>query len=445
MIQERVISSMALVLEQFISKVKLEVPNAKFVYDEKLSYETAISKFRSDNNIGELSNETDALPLFAFKRSVLRHTEKGMGKRAATGLVDFKRNLPDGQSEIFKIVHGEMDIDFLFIVKSAEDSELFEIEYLSETGISKQKELLVDLREDLGTDLQYFVEYGPLSDKSMESESNYFKAITGSVKVVGFYPVFKSSAKQILNIHSKIYNSRYTDDTASNIIANFVVGPDLGPLDAVTEALADKLFWVDANAITGVLDGGALSLWPDRSVNERDLTQTIGNKKPIYRTAVQNGRAVVEMVGDNLVNMSFPADITGIKTVYMVAQWIGAYNNYTPLLGYDQAGFPPDFHGGVGSALIDTGYADQAVVNGAAWVNGVSTPIAALVKPLTPTLIVIQTDGGSAVCDQLTAQFGSDERTWRGWIGEIIATSNVDSTSVREGMQAGLMVKWGLA
>lgn len=200
MIQERVISTMALVLEQFIAKVKIEVPDAKFVYDEKLSYETAITKFRSDNNIDDTA-PTTALPLFAFKRSVLRHAEKGMGRRSTTGIVNFNGELKsDNTRDVFKVVHGEMDIDFLFIVKSAADSELFEIEYLSETGLSKQKELLVDVRQDLGVDIQYFVDYQPLSDKTMESDNNYFKAISGSAKVTGFYPVFSTTSKTIQSI-----------------------------------------------------------------------------------------------------------------------------------------------------------------------------------------------------------------------------------------------------
>lgn len=199
---------MALVLEQFISKVKLEIPDAKFVYDEKLSYETAITKFRADNNLNGTSIE--ALPLFAFKRSVLRYVDKGAGKRATTGILDFFNRTSQNASDKFRIVQGEMDIDFLFIVKSAADSELFEIEYLSETGLSRQRELIVNTAPDLGVDLPYYVSYGPLSDKLMESDNNYFKAISGSVKVVGAYPVFMSSSKVIHEIIAKIYGPTTT-------------------------------------------------------------------------------------------------------------------------------------------------------------------------------------------------------------------------------------------
>lgn len=213
---------MALVLEQFISKVKLEIPDAKFVYDERLSYETAINKFRADNNLkGE---NTPALPLFAFKRSVLRYSDKGMGRRATGGVVNFF-NRTGNTTDVFKVVHGEMDIEFLYIVKSAADSELFEIEYLSETGLPKQKELIVDTTQDLGTDLRYFVDYGPLSDRVMESDNNHFKAISGSVKIVGFYPVFMSTSKVILEIVSKIYGSTILPGSPETLIAENHIVP----------------------------------------------------------------------------------------------------------------------------------------------------------------------------------------------------------------------------
>ena len=198
MIQERVISTVALVLEQFITKVRSEIQNVNLVYDEKLSYETAITKFRSDNDIDNSASSDTALPLFAFRRSVLRYADKGIGKRSPAG--SNLGQILGNKRDVFKVAHAEMDIDFLFIVKSASDSELFEIEYLSETGLSKQKELLVDVRQDLGVELPYFVEYQPLTEKVMESDTNFFKAISGSAKVTGYYPVFKTTSNIILSI-----------------------------------------------------------------------------------------------------------------------------------------------------------------------------------------------------------------------------------------------------
>lgn len=222
MIQEKVVTTIALVLEQFLLTIKKEVPQAKFVYDESLSYETAIEKFRADNNITP-SERTDALPLFAFKRSVLKYSEHGLSRRSSRLDMSHEYNtaIPN-TSNVFKTVHGELDIEFLFIIKSAQDAELFEIEYLSELGITRQKELIVNTQEDLGLNLQYFVWHNPLADKSIQTDINYFKAIQGSVRIRGFYPVFKTRSKHILDVTGNIYQTtneliKTSDTRLSNI------------------------------------------------------------------------------------------------------------------------------------------------------------------------------------------------------------------------------------
>ena len=63
--------------------------------------------------------------------------------------------------------------------------------------------------------------------------------------------------------------------------------------------------WLDASQITGMSDGDAVSTWSDLSGNGNHLTQSDVNKKPVYKTNIKNGRAVVRWDGvDTLLNLA---------------------------------------------------------------------------------------------------------------------------------------------
>lgn len=202
--QDVVISTVALVMESFIDLVKSEVSGVKVVYDENLSYESAVEKFRANNET--TGEDTSFYPMFAFRRSVLRHAEvAGPGKRALSSraLMNLTAKGQNEGSNVYRILHGEFDIDFLFITKSVRAMEEFEILYLGEEGISSKKEIEVPL-EEIGGPLRYFATYLDLEDKQFESDQNYFKLIQGRVTVRGFYPVLRGTSKHILSIEARI-------------------------------------------------------------------------------------------------------------------------------------------------------------------------------------------------------------------------------------------------
>lgn len=204
---DEVKSTVALTLFSFINKIKSEIPNVKVVYDENLSYLTAKETFRANNNLPDLTN-TDLYPLFAFKRSVLRWVEPaGPGRRMNS--MSVRQDLTSaptnraGHSNVYKVVHGEFDLQFLYITKTASDLEKFEILYLSDEGISAYKEIDVDLTvENLGV-FNYYADYQPLEDKSFEVDEVYYKMISGSTKIKGFYPILRGTSKHILSINVK--------------------------------------------------------------------------------------------------------------------------------------------------------------------------------------------------------------------------------------------------
>jgi hypothetical protein len=195
-----VISTAALVIKSFLDVIKEEIPGLKYVYDEKLSYPTAVEAFRANNDMtGEV---TELYPLFAFKRSVLRYPTNAPGRRSIVERAS--RKISNTISQQYRTLHGEFDLNFLYVTKKMEDLERFEVAYLSEEGIPGHKEFNVDLTSELGEIFTYFATYGILDDKVIESEGHYFKIVTGKVTLRGFFPVLRGDAKHITQITLKI-------------------------------------------------------------------------------------------------------------------------------------------------------------------------------------------------------------------------------------------------
>lgn len=80
------------------------------------------------------------------------------------------------------------------------------------------------------------------------------------------------------NLFTIPWASNYADSTFG--ATNAPLQPD--------ETSASLNLWVKADQITGVSDGGLLSLWEDQSENSFDFTAS-GAQRPTYNTNVQNG------------------------------------------------------------------------------------------------------------------------------------------------------------
>lgn len=79
--------------------------------------------------------------------------------------------------------------------------------------------------------------------------------------------------------------------------------------------------WLKADAITGLNDGDAVTTWSDSSGEGDDATQSTAGQKPIYKTAIQNGLAVVRFDGSNdVMAATLGADIAQPITAYIVAK-----------------------------------------------------------------------------------------------------------------------------
>ena len=188
------------ILNELLNKLEAWSPDLAFVKDENLSYETALPKYRSDNSLQ--ASEDVPLPLFAFRRTVLRYTEgeKGIGRRN----LNLKARLtkPDNSIEIYNVLHCEFDVPFNYYTRNIEDLERFELTYLSQRSLSDNKKLTVDF-ENIGL-WDFFLEFGQLDDKIINIEDSYYKALVGQFTVRGYFFTFKEVGKRINIITAKI-------------------------------------------------------------------------------------------------------------------------------------------------------------------------------------------------------------------------------------------------
>lgn len=202
--EEQVITTVGLTLADLIDKFKVEQSDIQVVYDDKLTYETAVAKFRADNNLNE--TEEIPFPLFAFRRSVVRHVDdKAPGRRMGRMLVRQTIDGSVGQANVLRSVHGAFDIQWLYITPEIQKLEQFEIAYLAEEGLSADKELRVTLPPEFqSVELPYYVEYGILEEKQFETEGNFFKFLSGSAVIRGHYLVLRAQKSLITEINARI-------------------------------------------------------------------------------------------------------------------------------------------------------------------------------------------------------------------------------------------------
>jgi hypothetical protein len=203
--QNDVITTMTHALMAFEEMVKIEMPDVAVVYDEQLSYETAVEQIMANSNYNR--NEQRPMPFLAYNRTVLVESDTGIGKRSRTLL----GNLKIGNKRlIYSATHGEFEIQFFYCSTSIEQTEKFEVVYNSEEGITGSKELIVNMGDEIG-EFKYYLDYQELTEKIIEKEDSYYKAIIGTIKVRGFYFTFRGESGVIEQINQKIYASKWTN------------------------------------------------------------------------------------------------------------------------------------------------------------------------------------------------------------------------------------------
>ena len=200
-----VVDSLGPVIKGFIDNViRAEMPSCKYVYDPELSYESGVARLRANNQMNELegANANQPLPLFIFRRTALMYPEEAQAPNVRSTHGKGAMRTDDGIAVQYGFAHAEFNIDFMYINPNMKEIEQFEITYLSKRGITGTTQFEVELA-GLGS-FMYYLTWNDVIDVEVQQEANYFKGIASTVKIRGFFFVFESRAKQILEIRNRI-------------------------------------------------------------------------------------------------------------------------------------------------------------------------------------------------------------------------------------------------
>jgi hypothetical protein len=234
-------------------------------------------------------------------------------------------------------------------------------------------------------------------------------------------------------------------------------GPEAGGTAFSPASVAGLTGWWDFSTL-GLSDGTAISAVADSSSAGHGLTQATGASQPIFKTAIQNGKAVgrFDGVNDLLATAAFAQPAA--YSVFAVAKYT-AGTLPQGILNTDDGGSLRHcqfrLNTGVlefiafssGGAFTDTETATLAQFNCYSgvrdatpvvqtWVNGTSGGSTVITgTPVTPTIsVVVGTTGGNAP---------RDASPLNGDIGEVLYYSAAVSTVDRQSIEAYLKAKWG--
>jgi len=214
--QHDVITTVSHFEVEFEKMILEEMPNIGVIYDEELTYESGLRSYIAKMNYTQGHIITE--PLFIYNRTVMRDSLNPPSKR----LNNFNAVMKvDNKAVSYAVSHSEFDIQFMYISKSVELMEKFEVVYSSEEGISSSKQLVVPIGP-LG-DFKYFLTWNELTEKIINREDSAYKAIIGSVIVRGMFFTFRSTSEIIKQINAKIYASNDILNKSKDELLN---GPD---------------------------------------------------------------------------------------------------------------------------------------------------------------------------------------------------------------------------
>lgn len=214
------VSTVTHMLLAFEDKVSVEMPDTGVVYDQEFSYETGLATFIEKSN----SNATQKDPndLMIYNRTITEDSLLGIASRAknTTGKLKIGDNILK-----YSCAYSEYDLNFLYVNHSLERAEQFETAYNAHSGISADKELVVNMG-DLG-EFKYFLTPLPLTDVTIAVDSGVtYKGIIGIIRVRGFFFVFEGASGVIKEIERNILSSRnLLDPNESTIISTITIVP----------------------------------------------------------------------------------------------------------------------------------------------------------------------------------------------------------------------------
>lgn len=215
------VTTLGLVLNEWMNQMRGAYPDMNMIYDEQLSVETALTNVRKkmerDRQAGKLKEGAREFPLLAFRRSPLKFPKFGMGRRSqVTRLYQTEVDTEGKQVQkpiFYKTIYGQLEVPFFMSVETLRDEEIFELEYMAEDRVSSVKELVVKI-PDLG-EFKYFASYSEIESKTVQSKDMYYKLVQGTVSFLGWYIVLEGRGSVITEIHAKV--KQFSDQVLAEI------------------------------------------------------------------------------------------------------------------------------------------------------------------------------------------------------------------------------------
>jgi len=200
------LATIVLSLKTVVDTVKSKYPELKYVYDEKLTYQSSVEKLRMRHVIQ--NTNSDAFPLFSFRRSVLHTHEK---LRRATNIqgVDL-RDPTRGFAELIRTSYGTYDLEFNIYHPDMDWIEAFEVDYLMWQGLKSIRSVVVPFPAELG-DFTYQTIWDDLADLHINVPDQYYKAVAGKIHVSGWFMSLLAppeNNKLIMEIWLRIKNAK---------------------------------------------------------------------------------------------------------------------------------------------------------------------------------------------------------------------------------------------
>lgn len=193
-----VVTSIAFILDDLLTKIKTVNTSLHHVYDEQLSVETGIQRFREFNNIESATQP--ALPLFIFKREHLQPTD--LGRRANFSTLQQKSATVGNAVQSYQGFIGKIVVSFIYVAPNMEDVDSFEVLYAMEKSINSIKE--IEMNVAILGQWQYACVWSELEELIIQTEGIYHKALSGRVEIKGPLLAFDVSNKYILTVNSVV-------------------------------------------------------------------------------------------------------------------------------------------------------------------------------------------------------------------------------------------------
>lgn len=229
------------------------------------------------------------------------------------------------------------------------------------------------------------------------------------------------------------------------------------PATSVTSGTLKGWWKADAGALDAsdaaiTADGTAVKTWQDQSGNTRHVTQGTAGARPLYKTAIQNGKPVIRFDGtDDQLQIASTGIMTALPLTILVAAASATTATVRRVITNGRYGFAC---GAASQKLRFTifGVADKDSA-AAIWVANTFEQVSLTFDSSrvvtiwrngvnTDTLAAAASDSGNAVGTLSIGSAGGSE-FWNLDIGEILVYSGTLSSTDRAAAEAYLKARWG--